>query len=163
MPVNKTPEKKKEFDLEETIQTRMAQKRALMDMRKATHPEESGVDRAHEVNKFVSLGKQDKEKQAAMRVNWEREFMTETGRCSTGSNPEYGRRIGPRPVIHEVKRPVLVPLQPAGVPAETELERLRRENAELRAQIEAMRKELTQMRVDMGKLVDYIDKMQKKS
>ena len=164
MPVKKTPEKKKEFDLEETIQSRMAQKRALMDMRKATHPEESGVDRAHEVNRFVSLGKQDREKQASMRVNWEREFMVETGRCSTGGNPEYGRRAGPRPVIHEVKRPVLVPLQPGMVaPAETELERLRRENAELRAQIEAMRKELTQMRVDMGKLVDYIDKMQKKS
>ena len=155
MPVKKTPVKK-DFDLEESLQSRMAQKKGLMEMRKATSPQESGTDRAHEVNKFLQLGKQDKEKQAATRVNWEREFMTATGHCSTGANPEYGRRAGPRPVIQKVKgyqAPATIPLT-----GETELERLRRENAELRAQVEAMRKEITQMRIDMGKLVEYIER-----
>ena len=158
MPVKKTPAKK-EFDLEESLQSRMAQKKGLMEMRKATNPQESGIDRAHEVNKFIQMGKQSKEKQAAIRVNWERELMAQTGHCSTGSNPEVSRRTGPRPVIQEVKYkpPTLVPLA-----QETELERLRRENAELRLQVEAMRKEITQMRIDMGKLVDYIEKSEKR-
>ena len=159
MPVKKTPAKK-EFDLEGSLQSRMAQKKGLMEMRKATNPQESGVDRAHEVNKFLQIGRQDKEKQAAVRVNWEREFMTATGHCSTGTNPEYGRRAGPRPVIQEVKK--YQPPSAVSLAGESELERLRRENAELRLQVEAMRKEITQMRIDMGKLVDYIEKSEKR-
>ena len=159
MPVKKTPAKK-EFDLEQKLGSRIDQKKGLVEMRKATHPQKPGMDAVEEVNKFIRLGKTDREKQAAIRTNWEREFMTETGRCSSGANPEYGKRAtGPRPVIHEVKRPLVIPLQRG---EESELERLRRENAELRLQVEAMRKEITQMRIDMGKLVDYIEKSEKK-
>ena len=108
-----------DFDLEKELQAKMKQKHGLIKVRRTIHPEESLGESKYQVDKFVSLGHKDKNKQEMVRTNWERQLFTETGRCSTGSQPEYGRRTGPRPIVQEVKvypKPELVPLQPAPSP-----------------------------------------------
>lgn len=107
-----------DFDLESELQKRMAQKKGLIKVRRTIHPEESPGESRYQVDKFISLGKKDRERQSATRVNWERQLFNETGRCSTGSQPEYGRRMGPRPVIQEVtyEKPRAVPMQPVPAP-----------------------------------------------
>ena len=183
MPVKKTPEKKEPDvekridDMESKFQSQLAQKKGLLWMRRVTHPEESLGTSRSQVNRFVALGKGDRKdqiKQRGERIDMEQALFTETGRCSTGANPEYGRRAGARPVITTMKRQVSG-YQPPGVvtltgqPTESQAEyiaRLEQENAELRRllteanqKLDQALRELTQMRVDMGKLVDYIDKM----
>ena len=103
-----------DFDLERELEKRMKQKKGLIKVRRTLHPEESVGESRYQVDKFVSLGKKDKERQEAVRTTWERQLFNEAGYCSTGTNPSMGARaVGPRPIIQEVKyqKPRVVPMQ----------------------------------------------------
>ena len=136
------------MDLEEELQKKMAQKRGLVKVRRVTHPEESLGESRYQVEKFVKMGKQDKEKQAAIRETWERELWQETGYCSTGGSPEHLVKGG-RPIVHEAKiyrKPEAVPI------GESEIDRLRKENAELRHMVA----QLLKQNDDLNKKLDLL-------
>ena len=104
-----------DFDLESELDRRMKQKKGLIKVRRTIHPEESPGESRYQVDKFISLGNRDKERQEAVRTTWERQLFTDAGYCSTGPNPSMGARaVGPRPIIQEAKyeKPRAVPMQP---------------------------------------------------
>ena len=112
-----------DFDLEKELDRRMKQKKGLIKVRRTLHPEESVGESRYQVDKFVSLGKRDKERQEAIRSTWERQLFEETGRCSTGGQDITKQRpTMPRPIIQEIKyekeygKPRVVPMQPVPAP-----------------------------------------------